>query len=51
MNQNGEYFSGFERGKFKWSFLLSDAKHLERVEQCQTIIRNEPLMEIVYDYI
>jgi hypothetical protein len=51
MNQNGEYFSGFERGKFRWSVLLNEAKPLDRVEQCETIIRHEPLMDIIYDYV
>ncbi len=51
MNQNGEYFSGFERGRFKWSFSLNEAKPLDRVEQCETIIRHEPLMDIIYDYV
>lgn len=50
MNQNGEFFSGFERGKFKWSLFINEAKPLERVEQFETIKRLEPLMDLIYDY-
>ena len=51
MNQNGEYFSGFHRGYFKWSLNYSDAKYVESKEQVDTIIKHSPLMEIVYDYL
>ncbi len=50
MNQNGEFFSGFECGKFKWSPFITEAKSLERVEQFETIKRLEPLMDLIYDY-
>jgi hypothetical protein len=50
MNQNGEFFSGFERGKFRWSLFLDEAKSLERVEQFETIKRLEPMMDLIYDY-
>lgn len=50
MNQNGEFFSGFERGRFRWSPFITEAKALERVEQFETIKRHEPLMDLIYDY-
>lgn len=50
MNQNGEYFAGFQYGYFKWSLDYSQARTLERVEQCEFIKKYEPLMEIIYDY-
>lgn len=50
MNQNGEFFSGFERGSFKWSPNLNEARQLDRIEQFETIKRHEPLMDLIYDY-
>lgn len=51
MNQNGEFFSGFANGSFKWSLSTKDARELDSIEQFKTIQRHEPLMEVVYDYI
>lgn len=51
MNHNGEYFSGFYKGYFKWSRDYEEAKHLTYIEQFNTIVKYEPLMELVYDYV
>lgn len=51
MNQTGEFFAGFEKGHFKWSPFIQDAKPLEYIEQFETIRKFEPQMDLVYDYV
>ncbi len=51
MNQNGEFFAGYQRGHFKWSLTYSEAKPLDYIEQFDTIKKHEPLMDIIYDYV
>lgn len=51
MNQDGKFFSGFERGYYKWSDDIGGARHLDCEGQLATIKRHEPLMEIIHEYI
>jgi len=50
MNHNGDFFSGFERGHFKWSPKLGDAKPLDSIDQYDFIKTHEPFMEVIYEY-
>lgn len=51
MNQNGEFFAGFQSGWFKWSPSLLDARELDNIDQYNTIRRHEPLMDMICDYV
>lgn len=51
MNQNGEFFSGFYKGYFKWSPDQCDAKQLSNTAQVATIQRHEPSMELIYEFV
>lgn len=51
MNQTGEFFAGFEKGYFKWSPSIQEARTLEHIEQFDTIKKFEPQMDLIYDFI
>lgn len=51
MNHNGEYFAGYFGGYFKWSKDYLDARPLNYIEQFNTIVKFEPAMELIYEYV